>query len=62
MKKDWETDGTYHNAVVDCPVCDRSCPYCDKHFTCHIEDPADNCDDFGYESMDEWYQDGAFWK
>ena len=41
---------------VYCPVNAYDCPYCDKDFRCHIENPIEDCDDFAsvWESWEEW--------
>lgn len=57
-RKDWETDGTHNGYTVYCPSgAYGDCPYCDQENICHINDPMEECSDFGefYEDWDEYY-------
>ena len=50
--------GTYNDEYTYCPMnCwdKEDCPYA-NHGICHIEDPMEDCDDWGsvWESWDEW--------
>lgn len=58
--KIFETDGTRNGLNVFCPICDTTCPYCDKDGLCRISDPLEECTDFGayYESWEE-YEDSC---
>lgn len=31
-----------------CPVCDLSCPYCTKNGYCKLENPIEDCDEWGF--------------
>ena len=49
--------GTYNGDYTYCPVnayCD--CPYCDQKSICHVDDPLEDCDDWGtfWESWEDW--------
>ena len=49
--------GTYNDAPTYCPVYDHTCPYYDPSLgICHIDDPIEDCDDFGtfFESWEDW--------
>ena len=48
--------GTYKGEKTFCTVNAWDCPYCDKHLVCHIDDPIEDCDDFGtfFETWEEW--------
>lgn len=52
--------GTYNGETTYCPVnAIGDCPYCDGNCVCHIDDPMEDCDDFGgfYEGgWDEWLE------
>jgi len=51
------TKGTYNGETTYCPVnAYGDCPYCDQCCVCHIEDPMEDCDDWGmfYSSWFEW--------
>ena len=56
MKKRNAKEGTYNGVLTYCPVNGWDCPYCDKNLVCHIEDPQEDCDDWGacFESWEEW--------
>lgn len=59
----WETDGTHKGYTVYCPACAYGdCPYCDQKGICHIEDPVEECDDFGayYESWEEFEASASY--
>ena len=47
--------GTYNDEITYCPVNGWDCPYYKKG-VCHIDDPIEDCDDFGafFESWEEW--------
>lgn len=56
-KKDWETDGKHNGEKIFCPVnAYDDCPYCDEEGVCHIADPVNECEDFGFffQSWEEW--------
>lgn len=56
-KKDWETDGMHNGSPIYCPVnAYGDCPYCDEKGICHIQDPIEDCSDFGafFESWEDW--------
>jgi len=49
--------GTYNGDYTYCPVnAYGDCPYCDQMGICHIDDPLEDCDDWGmfWESWDDW--------
>ena len=49
--------GTYNGDTTYCPVnAYGDCPYCDQCNVCHVDDPMEDCDDWGcfFESWDEW--------
>ena len=49
--------GTYNGDCTYCPVnAYGDCPYCDQCGICHIDDPLEDCDDWGtfWESWDDW--------
>lgn len=51
--------GTYNGDTTFCPVnAYGDCPYCDQCNVCHIDDPLEDCDDWGafWSSWDEWLQ------
>lgn len=51
--------GTYNGDTTFCPVnAYGDCPYCDQCNVCHIDDPLEDCDDWGmfWSSWDEWQQ------
>lgn len=61
-KKDWETDGTREGHKVFCPVfAYGDCPYCCENGLCHINDPVEECTDFGdfYASWEEYFDDDS---
>ena len=47
--------GTYNGETTYCTVNGWDCPYY-KNGVCHIDDPIEDCDDFGayFESWEEW--------
>ena len=47
--------GTYNDEITSCPVNGWDCPY-SKNGVCHIDDPIEDCDDFGsfFESWEDW--------
>ncbi len=49
--------GTYNGNYTYCPVNGYGdCPYCDQMGICHIDDPQEDCDDWGtfWESWEDW--------
>lgn len=60
-RKDWETDGMRNEEPIFCPVNDYDCPYCDSELRCHIADPLEDCDGFGFfwESWEEYDEAGG---
>ena len=49
--------GTYNGDYTCCPVnAYGDCPYCDQMGICHIDDPQEDCDDWGavWESWEDW--------
>lgn len=32
--------------IVNCPVPDFLCPYCDTYGNCQLDNPAEECDDY----------------
>lgn len=49
--------GTYNGDYTYCPVnAYGDCPYCDQMGICHIDDPMEDCDDWGafWESWEDW--------
>ena len=49
--------GTYNGSYTYCPVnAYGDCPYCDQSNVCHINDPMEDCDDWGafFDSWDDW--------
>lgn len=55
--------GTYNGETTYCPVnAYGDCPYCDQCCVCHIEDPMEDCDDWGmfYSSWFEWMTLGEY--
>ena len=47
--------GTYNGETTYCTVNGWGCPYYKKG-VCHIDDPIEDCDDFGtyFESWEDW--------
>lgn len=47
--------GTYNSETTYCPVNGWDCPYY-KNGVCYIDDPIEDCDDFGsfFESWEYW--------
>ena len=47
--------GTYNGGTTYCTVNGWDCPYY-KNGVCHIDDPIEDCDDFGtfFESWEDW--------
>lgn len=49
--------GTYNGDTTYCPVnAYGDCPYCDQCNVCHIDDPMEDCDDWGmfFDSWEDW--------
>ena len=50
--------GTYNGQPTYCPTMDFTCPYFHRDGRCHIEDPFEDCDEWGAyceaEDWDEW--------
>lgn len=49
--------GTYNGDYTYCPVNGYGdCPYCDQMGICHIDDPQEDCDDWGtfWDSWEDW--------
>ena len=50
-------EGTYNGDTTYCTVnAYGECPYCDQCGVCHIDDPMEDCDDWGafWESWEDW--------
>lgn len=51
--------GTYNGELTYCPVnAYGDCPYCGKDGVCHIDNPQEDCDDWGqfWDSWEDWEQ------
>ena len=49
--------GTYNGSYTYCPVnAYGDCPYCDQSNVCHVDDPMEDCDDWGmfWDSWEDW--------
>lgn len=55
--KEYQTDGLHNGQPIYCPVnAYGDCPYCDEKGVCRINDPIEECSDFGafFESWEDW--------
>ena len=49
--------GTYNGDTTYCPVnAYGACPYCDQCNVCHVDDPMEDCDDWGmfFDDWEDW--------
>lgn len=53
-----ESNGKYNGIKIYCPCEDCECPYFEDGI-CYIEDPVEECGDFGYDSWEDWEAENA---